>query len=125
MDLSKSPARIASSPLRRSSSCVRRVPLLIRPLTIAVLILHFVFLPVFEFDEILDFALRVRAERSQLVEHHLNAIVILKEFTDRNIKSLKDLQKGIQPNFILSLLHAGKVGLMDADFLGELYLRQL
>src|SRR6185436_21045767 len=84
-----------------------------------------VLLAMLELDEVLDLALRVAAERSQLVEHNLNAVVVFEELTDADVECLKDLEKGIQPDFILPLFHAGKVGLMDADFLSKLNLRQL
>jgi hypothetical protein len=50
---------------------------------------------------------------------------LIEEVTDGEVERLQDLQEGVEANLVFALLHAGEIGLMDADPLGEFHLSQL
>ena len=83
------------------------------------------FLEPLEFDEVLDLALRARAETAHLVCDALGRTGLVEEVTDAQIECLQDAQESVETDFVFSLLHAGQIGLMDTNSLGELHLSQL
>jgi lipopolysaccharide transport system permease protein len=84
-----------------------------------------VFLAALELDEVFDFALRARAETTHLVGDALGRTGLVEEVADAEIERLQDAQQGVQTDFVLPLLHARQIRLVDADALGELHLSQL
>src|SRR5262249_45920264 len=69
--------------------------------------------------------LRGGAEGLELVEGVLSLSRFVEEIADAQIECLQDFQQRIEADLVLSLLHAGEVGLMNADLLRKLHLRQL
>ena len=51
--------------------------------------------------------------------------MLFEEVTDAQVKRLQNLQQRVEADLVLALLHAGEIGLMDADLLRELHLGQL
>src|SRR5207247_5754915 len=49
----------------------------------------------------------------------------VEEVADAEIERSEDLQQRVEADFVLSLFHPGEIGLVDADPIGELHLRQL
>src|ERR1700687_1530580 len=121
---STSPERTFASALRRSSSARVNVCSGIPTLAIPAVWLVELLRP-FELDEALDLFLRSRAECFQFVEHRLRAAALFEEIADAEVEGLQDFQKRIESD--LSRMEQGeyKVGLMNADALGELHLCQL
>src|SRR5438105_8918099 len=78
-----------------------------------------------EFDEAFVFLLRRGAECLEPVEHRFGTAALVEEVTDAQIECLQDFEKSVQTDFVLSLFHTGKIGLVDADPFGELHLREL
>src|SRR5207237_4880891 len=89
--------------------CIPRVILLLTP---------------FEFNEIFDFFLRSGAERFEPVEHVRTAGAFIEEVADAQIERLQDLEERVETDFVLSLLHPREVGLVNADTLRKLHLRE-
>src|SRR4051794_39914083 len=84
------------------------------------------FLPALEFDEAFHFFLRRRTEGLELVDDRLLvASALFEEIADAEVEGLQDLEQSIEADLVLSLFHAGEIGLVDADPFGELHLRQL
>jgi hypothetical protein len=78
-----------------------------------------------ELDEAFDFALSVRREALVLGDQIRFLRTLFEELSDPEIERLQDLEKSVEADFVLALLHAGEIGLMDSDHLGKLHLRQL
>src|SRR6266513_3204221 len=121
-----SPARTLATAARRSSSArVRFSDIPTVPVSLVRFPAGLDLLRAFEFDEALDLFLRGGAESSQLVEHRLRAISLFEEIADAEVERLQDFQQRVQSDFVFALFHARKIGLMNADALGQLDLREL
>jgi hypothetical protein len=78
-----------------------------------------------ELDEAFDFLLRMGAECPELVQDRIDSIVLVEKVTDGEIEALQNLEQCVETDLVLALFHPREVGLVDADFLGKLHLRQL
>src|SRR5262249_35238073 len=78
-----------------------------------------------ELDEALDLALGRGAQGAVLLDHGRTAVAVVEELADAEVERSQDFEQRVETDFVLSLLHAGEVGLVNADFLGELHLVQL
>src|SRR5512145_2106507 len=82
-------------------------------------------LPALEFDEALHFFLCGRTQCLEFLDDRFSPVRLVEEIPDAQIERLQDLQERIQANLILSLLHPGKVGLVNSDPVGKLHLGEL
>src|SRR5437764_1027231 len=125
IDSSISPARCFASATFRSSSALMvasDIPTLAIPAVCVPTAIEL--LRPLEFDEALDLFLCGGAESLQLVEESLFPVAFLEELADVQVERTEDLQQRVEADLVLALLHAGEIGLMDADLVGELHLRQ-
>jgi hypothetical protein len=90
-----------------------------------------------EGDELPDFAARVIRELPEVVEDPLVVVrtlrrdnlgfarKLLEKAAQRKLEHLQDPEENVEANFVLSVLHPGKVGLRDADLRGEACLSEM